>query len=285
MQVGPGIREFLEFEKRRWPMVVAAYHDFFEPVTGRVAEPLVESARAGEGRRVLDVATGPGYAARAAAARGASVVGVDFSPEVIALAARISPGMEWVVGDAHELPFAADSFDSVVANFLIPHLGDHRRGVSELVRVAKPGGRVAVSNWDVVERMPLMGLVQGALAEAGASPPPGTPTPPPFSQYSEVEGLTALLGGAGLLEVSVDRYRFEHRVPSTQALWDGVVEGTVRTSVMVTGQNAEMLLRIREAFEALCAGYLDGQEMVIPISVLIGSGAKPKIFPFQSSTT
>jgi ubiquinone/menaquinone biosynthesis C-methylase UbiE len=274
MQFEPEILEFLEFEKRRWPIVASGYHRFFEPVTGRVAEPLLVAAGVGPGARVLDVATGPGYVARAAAAMGASVVGLDISPEVVALARSLNPDIEFVTGDAHQLPFAADSFDSVVANFLLPHLGDHLRSFSDLVRVLRPNGRMAASTWDLPERSPLVGLIQEAVAIAGASPPPGIPTAPSILQYSEDAGFTRLLEQSGLQDVAVTSLVFHHHLASPQALWDGVVEGTVRTSLVVSGQSPEVIRRIRKAFEELSARYKDGDGLVLPVSVKIGSGTK-----------
>ena len=79
------------------------------------------------------MATGPGYVAGRAAARGASVVGVDLSPEILALAASLNPGVEFRPGDAHELPFEDCSFDAVVSGFVIPHLGDHIQAMGEFV--------------------------------------------------------------------------------------------------------------------------------------------------------
>lgn len=125
----------------RWPS--DGYHRFFGPITGRAAEPLLNAAQVGAGTRVLDVATGPGYIASHAVARGASVVGVDFAPEILALAASLNPAVEFRRGDAHHLLFEAGSFDAVVSGFVLPHLGDHAQAMDEFVRVLTPGGKLA----------------------------------------------------------------------------------------------------------------------------------------------
>src|SRR5680860_470184 len=101
---------FTRFEEDGWARAAEGYHRFFSPVTGRVVEPLLDAAHVTDGTAVLDVATGPGDLAAAAAARGASVIGVDIAEPVVTLAARLNPGVEFRRADAHDLPFADASF-------------------------------------------------------------------------------------------------------------------------------------------------------------------------------
>ena len=82
---------FGAFEREGWSVGRAApYHQGLGAITSRPADALLDLARVGEGSHVLDVATGPGYLAGRAAARGASVVGVDFSDEMLSLAASLT---------------------------------------------------------------------------------------------------------------------------------------------------------------------------------------------------
>src|SRR4051812_25939355 len=112
---------FNAFEASGWDRQSAAYDEFFPAITNRLIEPLLDAAGVGAGVRVLDVATGPGYAASAATDRGAAAVGVDVSGEMLALARRRDPRLDLRAGDAEALPFADASFDAAVANFLILH--------------------------------------------------------------------------------------------------------------------------------------------------------------------
>jgi ubiquinone/menaquinone biosynthesis C-methylase UbiE len=269
---------FVEFEATGYTRVADEYDRHFGQLTTRVAEPLLDAAGAGSGLRVLDVATGPGHMAARAAARGASVLGVDVSPGVVELARRRHPDIEFQQGDAHQLPLPDASFDVVVANLLLPHLADHPRATAEMARVLADGGRIALSTWDVPQRSPLPGALFLAVQEAHAPMAEGIPPGPPFYQYSEDANLTALLVDAGLVDVRMTEVTFTWRTPSADALWDALLGGTVRASAQVRGQTEAVQQRIRRAFERIVGGHRapDGDGLDIPVAVKIGSARKPR---------
>ena len=93
------------------------------------------------GDRVLDVCCGTGDLALASAAAGADVVGLDFSERMLARAHEKSGGVKWVRGDATALPFADGEFDAVTVGFGIRNLEDMERGLAEIARVLRAGGR------------------------------------------------------------------------------------------------------------------------------------------------
>ena len=96
---------FNAFEAAGWADLGAWYHRHSGPLTQRLVEPLLDAAGVRSGTRVLDVATGPGYAAAACVARGASAVGLDLSPAMLELARSLHPELELVEGDVERLPF------------------------------------------------------------------------------------------------------------------------------------------------------------------------------------
>jgi ubiquinone/menaquinone biosynthesis C-methylase UbiE len=126
----------------------------FSVVASRIvfqAEQLCETADIQAGWRVLDVATGSGNAAIAAARRGCDVVGIDFVPALLergrARAASEHLGVEFKEGDAEDLPFPDASFDAVISVFGVMFAPDHQRAAAELARVCRPGGRIALASW------------------------------------------------------------------------------------------------------------------------------------------
>src|SRR3954469_7632118 len=126
----------------------------FSVVAARIvfqAAHLCETADLSAGWRVLDVATGSGNAALAAARRGCEAVGVDYVPALLergrVRAAAEHLAVEFVEGDAERLPFADASFDAVLSIYGVMFAPDHERAASELVRVCRPGGRIALASW------------------------------------------------------------------------------------------------------------------------------------------
>jgi demethylmenaquinone methyltransferase/2-methoxy-6-polyprenyl-1,4-benzoquinol methylase len=96
------------------------------------------------GDRVLDTCCGTGDLALACERAGGRVIGLDFSERMLERARRKSSAIEWVQGDALALPFEDDSFDAATVGFGVRNLEDLDRGLAELARVLRPGGRVGV---------------------------------------------------------------------------------------------------------------------------------------------
>lgn len=99
--------------------------------------------------KILDVATGTGWAARLIAERGAAVTGVDLGTEVIEAARMLSNGhrIDFQVGDAEALPFPDDHFDAVISTFGVMFAQNPEAAAAELARVVRPGGRLVLANW------------------------------------------------------------------------------------------------------------------------------------------
>ncbi|MHB8660053.1 MAG: class I SAM-dependent methyltransferase [Solirubrobacteraceae bacterium] len=119
-----------------------------------IVEPalwLVEAAEITRGMDVLDVATGTGNVAIPAAKRGASVVAIDLTPELLeqahARADAAGVTVDWREGDADQLVFADGSFDCVLSTFGVQFAPDPYAAAAELVRVCRPGGVIGVCSW------------------------------------------------------------------------------------------------------------------------------------------
>src|SRR5262249_46952851 len=116
-----------------------------------VGETTVDRASIQPEHVVLDVACGAGNATIPAARRAARTVGLDITPELIdagkRLAADAGVEIDWVEGDAQDLPFGDESFDVVVSVFGCMFAPDHSKAAAELARVLKPGGTMVVAAW------------------------------------------------------------------------------------------------------------------------------------------
>lgn len=116
-----------------------------------VGEELCEAADLRSGEAVLDVACGNGNATLAAARRYCTVTGLDYVPQLLAQAAERVRAERFPVklieGDAEQLPFESASFDAVLSTFGVMFTADHAQAARELVRVCKPGGRIALASW------------------------------------------------------------------------------------------------------------------------------------------
>ena len=165
-------------------------------------ERLVRRVGLRPGETALDVACGTGNAALRAAAAGASVTALDLTPELLMagreLARDAGVAIRWVEGDAENLPFDEGSFDVVVSAFGCMFAPDHERAAAELVRVLKPGGRLAICAW----------TPEGAMGQffrtlARHMPPAGPGDRPPLLWGSEAHAR-ALFAGAGM-ELTFER--------------------------------------------------------------------------------
>ena len=277
--VGPAAIDpdaFNAFEAEGWEENANGYDRFFGSITGHLVEPLLDAASVAAGTRMMDLASGPGYVAGRAAERGASVIGVDVAGAMVSLARRLHPGLDFRQVDAHDLPFEDGSFDAVVGNFLILHLGRPEQAVAGFVRVLRPGGRLALTAWDLPERARFLGVFLDAVAEAEATPPANLPAGPDFFRFSVDDEFDALFREHGLQDRVVKTVAFTHRVATADELWDGLLGGTVRTSALILRQPEETRQRIRDAFNRLVAEYQHGDVLELPVSAKLASGRKPE---------
>jgi len=124
-------QSFSAFELAGWEdeSTAAEYDRHLSVVTMQSIDALLDDARLASGHRMLDVGTGAGYVAAAAARRGSQPVGLDFSATQIRLARERYPGIRFDRGNAEALPFEADSFETVVNAFGLCHVPDPDRAL------------------------------------------------------------------------------------------------------------------------------------------------------------
>ncbi|GLS45224.1 class I SAM-dependent methyltransferase [Methylobacterium brachythecii] len=138
-----------EFENPdRWDKAAEHYERTAHPFTARFAEAALARVPLTAQSRVLDVATGTGALAFAAARTGAQVLAVDFSPGMVArVAAAGLPNVDAKVMDGQDLALPDAGFDAVFSIFGVIMFPDWRRGLAEMARVTRPGGHGVVATW------------------------------------------------------------------------------------------------------------------------------------------
>jgi SAM-dependent methyltransferase len=185
-------------------------------VTVPLSEKLVETAAVAPGQAILDIASGTGHAALAAARIGGRTTAIDYVPALLDIARRRADAedlqIEFVEAAAEQLPFQDGSFDVVLSAIGVMFSADHHRAAAELVRVTRPGGRIALASWTP------SGFVGGMLGIVGryAPPPPGAQPPVRWGQ----ESVVAELLGEEAVDVSATTHVIRQRFASAEDFAD-----------------------------------------------------------------
>ena len=174
----------------------------------RWRERAADLARVGPGSTALDVATGTGDLAIELARRGAEVTGSDFAPAMLEIARRKAPGLTFEAGDALALSYADHSFDAATVGFGARNFADLDRGLREMTRVVKPGGRVVVLEITTPQKAPLSWFFRAwfdhvvpALGRVAGDPDAYTYLPSSVRRFPGPEELAGRMAAAGLADV------------------------------------------------------------------------------------
>ena len=266
---------FKEFEAAGWSANAQRYERLTGAVSARVIEPLLDAAGVAPGARVLDLGTGPGDVAAAAARRGARAVGIDLAEGMVELARRRHPEVEFVRGDVERLPFAAGRFDAAVGGFVLNHLPRPERAAAELRRVLEPGGGLALAVWDMPERVGILGPLETALRAVDAWAPDALPAGPDPDRFADDRELARLLATAGFTDARVETVSFTHRIADAGELWDGILGGSVRTAARIRALQPAVRERARAALERAVDPFRSARGLELPIAVKLGRARSP----------
>lgn len=231
-----------------WSLGGAAYDD----VSYRIADAIAHAAQrldAKPGEKVLDIATGTGWAARNAARSGADVTGVDIAEGLLAAARDLTPpgrSIAYRHGDAEALPFGEGAFDAVISTFGIMFAADQKRAAGELARVCRPGGRIAIAAWTPDGAV---GRFFGIIGKYSDAPRPDA-SPMAWGTPDHAEALLGKNFALGFEPGIANSYH-----PDPDDMWTMFENGFGPFRQLVASLDEERLARFREDVDAYHEHY------------------------------
>ena len=187
---------------------------------------LVEGSDVAQGSHTLDIACGSGVLARHVLSKtgdSGRVVGIDPAPGMIAAARELESNIEWVLGSAEELEFDDCSFDNIVSQFGMMFFTDRNAATNEMLRVLKPGGRLAVAVWNSLENNPAYGDIIAVLDEE-VSNAAGNALRLPYS-LGDPDEIAAVFDRAGFSDISVETKTEQATFPSSRTMVEAELRG------------------------------------------------------------
>jgi ubiquinone/menaquinone biosynthesis C-methylase UbiE len=207
-------------QPERWDDHVAVYEAVFEPFTLQFASAAISTLSPAPGQLVLDVGAGGGGAALAMAEQGLRVTAIDASARmvdrIVARSRERGVTVEARVMDGQALQFADASFDAALSVLGVILFPDAERGVAEMRRVTRPGGRVAVVTWTQPHNYELATELRAAIQAVWPEQPP-VPLPAQL-RYREERDFRALFRAAGLDEATITSVTARLHAPSARWL-------------------------------------------------------------------
>lgn len=244
--------------RQAWDRIAPQFDQHVTPTGGwALPEEALDRLGVGEGTRFLDVASGSGAVALAAARRGADVLAVDISPIMLQLlrTRAASEGLARVEGrvmDGHVLDLDDDSFDAAASQFGVMLFEDLPRGVRQMVRVTRPGGRVGLTAFGPPEGVGFLTLFLGALRSVVPDfrGLPQDPPPRPF-QVADADKLRQVFLDAGLMDVHIEPSIERFEVASGQDLWDWVLGSNPIPGMLIADLSQEQRDQAKAALDDL----------------------------------
>ncbi len=250
----------------------------FAPVT----QALIEDGRIGSRQTVLDIATGPGEPALSVAALvgpEGKVFGIDPVPEMVAAARRQADHLgfkntQFDVAFADQLPFPADTFDAVVSRFGAMFFPSPVDAVREILRVLKPGRKLAMAVWHFAERNPFHYALQRVIERHVQSPPPEPDAPDAF-RFASLGKLRDIFGEAGAQAPSERLLQFTIQAAiSVEDFWTLRNEMSEKLREKLAKLSGEQLAEVKRQSLEVFRGYSTDRGISFPAEVLIVSGSK-----------
>jgi ubiquinone/menaquinone biosynthesis C-methylase UbiE len=264
-----------------WDGIAPGYDEFVTPTHMWLANEGLRRAGLGRGMRFLDVAAGSGALSIPAARLGAIVLATDASPVMLeqleTRARRERLSVETRVMDGHALELEDDAFDVSGSQFGVMLFPDMPRGIRELARVTRPGGRVVMSVYGEPAQIEFFAFFVRAIQAVvpAFTGPPMEPPPLPF-QLRDPDTLRDELSRAGLRDVRVETITERLQFESGRRLWDWLVNSNPIAGAMLAGLDLspEQTAVVQQALDRLVgerAGRNRPAVLTNPINIGLGT--------------
>lgn len=263
---------FDAYERQLWAGRASAYERGFARLTAQTVERLLDAAGVAAGSRVLDLGTGPGIVSAGAVRRGARVSAVDADPHMAETAARNVPEADVRVAVLPALPHDDETFDAVVGNFVINHVGEPAVALKEMRRVLRPGGRLALTCW-VMPGNGVLALVREAMDQVGIAWPEDLPIPP-FMEYGRPDAFASLMRGE-FRDAAVEELDWDYAFDPEDWWETGAMAGVGSNGVVLLRQDRPTIARVKEAYDRILTAYaIGGGRVSVPAHALLAHGTR-----------
>lgn len=270
-----------EDTRAAWDKIAPGYDRTNTPTQMWIANEGLRRAGLSAGMRFLDVAAGSGALSIPAARLGAQVLAIDQSPVMLELLEKRARQEGLIIEtrtmDGHALELDDNTFDLAGSQFGVMLFPDMPKGIREMVRVVKPGGRVLMNVYGDPHEIEFLGFLVAAVqaVRPDFDGPPMDPPPLPF-QLSDPERLRKELAAAGLKEIKVETVTevTEHR--TGKELWDWLVWSnpiveTVLGSLTLTNDERGVIQQELEKMVRQRAGESGAARLTNPVHIGIGT--------------
>jgi SAM-dependent methyltransferase len=221
--------------------------------------------------RILDLATGTGWTSRAAARRGARVIGVDIASDLVVDARERAKAegldIEYRIADAEKLPFADGEFDAVISTCGIMFASRPHAAAAEVARVTRKAGRLALTAWLPDSYLSKMFMVMAHYMPISPTPPP----PSPF-EWGRSERVRELLGDT--FELRFEKGTSFYREPSGEAAWNTFSTGYGPTKALAGMLDDVQRAALRTDFIAFHDDFPTQLGICVPREYLLTIGVR-----------
>ena len=260
-----------------WGAASRGYAERVAPFLMRAfADSLVERLDVDEDTAVLEVGAGSGALTEVLFPRVKSLLATDFSPQMIdvlreRLQAWGATNVQCEVMDGQALELEDSSFDAAACSFALMLFPDRRKGFTELCRVVRPNGRVAISGWAGPDKFEAFGLFLAAL-HAAFPDMPAPPSPPPVFSLSDPTEFKGQMEAAGFRDVDVQFVARDMEVPDFETMWGMLTVGAPPVQALFDRIGPSGKERLRDRLREIVDERFEGGPIVVTNVATLGSG-------------